>query len=131
MANNTDFVASAAPTIYFYVNKNSEQVDFVSMYTIFGITVRPKGKPWTMGTRSDLDPYYTNDYEIWMYDYDSEEEFDVAELDPEDDDSWEVPPVQTWAKGDDLSREDVSKVARLVNEGNYISREEASEIPEG
>lgn len=130
MANETTLKASLEPTIYFYVNKATEQVEYVSMYTIFGITVRPKGEKWAMGTRDDLEKFYSSEYEIWSYEGspDDDEMFDGS-WDPEDGDSWEVPPVQTWAKGEDISKEDIAKYARLVNDGDYITAEEAEAIP--
>lgn len=130
MAEETTLRASLEPTIYFYVNKATEQVEYVSMYTIFGITVRPKGQKWEVGSRDDLEKYYTSDYEIWSYEgSEDDDEIFEGDWDPEDADSWEVPPVQDWAKGKDLSKEYISKYARLVNSGEYASPEEAEDIP--
>jgi hypothetical protein len=130
MAQEESFKASLEPTIYFYVNKSTGMVEYVSMYTIFGNTVRPKGEKWTMGSRDDLEKYYSEDYEIWAYESspDDDETFDGS-WDPEDEDAWEVPPVQEWAKGKDISRDEISKYARLVNSGEYITEEEARDIP--
>lgn len=130
MAEETTLRASLEPTIYFYVNKATEQVEYVSMYTIFGITVRPKGQKWEVGSRDDLEKYYTSDYEIWSYEgSEDDDEIFEGDWDPEDGDSWEVPPVQDWAKGEDLSKEYISKYARLVSSGEYASPEEAEDIP--
>ncbi len=126
------YTVSANPTIYFYVNVDSKQVDYVSMYTIFGITVRPKGEKWRSGSREELQKYYNEDYEIWSYDWGNEDDTpgSAADLDPENEDKWEILPVQKWAKGEDLSREEISKVCRLVvSPDDYISEEEAAEIP--
>ena len=57
MAEIKPFSVSVEPTFYFYVNKATEEVEYVSMYSIFGITVRPKGEKWVVGTRSDLEKY--------------------------------------------------------------------------
>jgi hypothetical protein len=126
------YTVSANPTIYFYVNVESKQVDYVSMYTIFGITVRPKGEKWRSGSRDELQKYYNEDYEIWSYDWGNEDDTpgSGADLNPENEDEWEILPVQKWAKGEDLSREEISKVCRLVvSPDDYISEEEAAEIP--
>ena len=131
MAEEQLYAASAAPTIYFYVNKESGATEYVSMYTIFGITVRPKGEKWTMGTRDDLEKYYSSKYEIWSYDWSNSDDTpgSIAELDPDDDDSWEVEPVQAWAKGKDLNRDDIESFCKLVNDGTYLTAEEAEKIP--
>jgi hypothetical protein len=131
MAAEQEYRVSAEPTIYFYVNKNSDQVEYVSMYTIFGITVRPKGQGWTMGTRSDLAKYYSSEYEIWSYDWENSDDTpgSGADLDPDDEDSWEIEPVQLWAKGRDLTKEDIQEYCRMVNSGEYISAEEAESMP--
>lgn len=128
------YSASIEPTIYFYVNVDSKQVDYVSMYTIFGITVRPKGEPWRSGSRDELQKYYNEDYEIWSFDYSQLDDTPGSgvddDLDTGDDDVWEVEPVQKWAKGEDLSREEISKTCRLVvSPDDYISEEEAADIP--
>lgn len=130
MAENPVINASIEPTIYFYVNKATEMVDFVSMYTIFGITIRPKGQKWTVGTRKDLEKYYSSSYQIWSYEgADDDDEIFDGSWDSADEDAWEVPPVQQWAKGENISKDDISKYARLVNDGEYISEKEAEEIP--
>lgn len=122
--------ASLKPTIYFYVNKESGMVEYVSMYTIFGNTVRAKGEKWSVGSRDDLEKYYAPEYEIWTYvgSKDDDEIYDGS-WDPEDEDAWEVPPVQKWAKGEDLSRDYISEYAEMVNTGEYISQEDAADIP--
>jgi len=130
MAEIKPFSVSIEPTIYFYVNKETQEVDYVSMYTIFGITVRPKGEKWTAGTRDDLEKYYSEDYQIWAYEgSDDDDEIYDGSWAADDPDAWEVPPVQEWAKGTTLTQEYISKYARLVNDGEYISEEEAVETP--
>lgn len=131
MAEEQLYDVSPEPTYYFYVNKSTEMVEYVSMYTIFGITVRPKGEKWTMGTRNDLDKYYSADYEIWSYDWENSDDTpgSGSNLDPADEDSWEIEPIQDWAKGQDITREEISKWCVLVNSGEYISPEEAAKIP--
>lgn len=131
MAEEQEYSISAEPTIYFYINKETEFVEYVSMYTIFGITVREKGKKWVMGSRDDLEKYYSPEYEIWSYEWDNSDDTpgSGAGLDPENEDDWEISPVQDWAKGVDLKRADIEEVSRLVNSGGYISEEEAESIP--
>lgn len=131
MAKEQEFNVSGEPTIYFYVNKESALVEYVSMYTIFGTTVRPKGASWRLGTRDELAKYYSSQYEIWSYDWDTADDSpgSGADLDPRDEDSWEIEFVQQWAKGADISREDIESTFRLVNSGEYISAEEAESIP--
>lgn len=131
MAEEKKYQVSAEPTVYFYVNKETEAVEFVSMYTIFGITVRPKGESWGMGTRGMLDKYYSADYEIWSYDWDNEDDTpgSGAALDPDDDDDWDIELVQQWGRGEDLTRLDIEETCKLVNSGEYITEEEAEKIP--
>ena len=131
MAEEQLYAASAEPTIYFYVNKESGATEYVSMYTIFGITVRPKGEKWTMGSRDDLEKYYSSEYEIWSYDWSNEDDTSGsgASISPEDEDEWEIELVQSWAKGNDLSRSDLEETCKLVNDGTYLTAEEADKIP--
>jgi hypothetical protein len=131
MAKEQEYDVSAEPTIYFYVNKGSQAVEYVSMYTIFGITVRPKGEDWDMGTRDSLQEYYSADYEIWSYDWDSEDDSPGSgvSISPDDELDWEIELVQSWAKGEDLNRSDLEETCKLVNSGEYTSAEEADKIP--
>lgn len=131
MAQESTFNASALPTIYFYVDKGTGQVEHVSMYTIFGITVRPKGKSWTMGTRDELDKYYTSEYEIWSYDWENEDDTPGSgnSIDSDNEDEWEIELVQDWAAGKDLTRAELEETCKLVNAGEYMSAEEAEKIP--
>jgi hypothetical protein len=131
MAKDQEYAVSAEPTIYFYVNKSSQSVEYVSMYTIFGITVRPKGEDWEMGTRSSLEKYYSAEYEIWSYDWDNEDDTpgSGASISPDDELDWEIDLVQAWAKGEDLNRSDLEETCKLVNSGEYTSAEEADKIP--
>lgn len=130
MADEQEYQVSAEPTIYFYVNKSSEQVEYVSMYTIFGITVRPKGKSWTMGTRSDLAKYYSSEYEIWSYDWDNEDDTPDTDVDvdPDNDEDWEIEPVNLWGKGQDLTKADIEEYCVMVNSGEYVTSEEAEKF---
>jgi hypothetical protein len=131
MAEEQEFNISLEPTIYFYVNKDNGEVEYVSMYTLFGNTVRAKGEKWTMGTRDMLAKYYSPDYEIWSYDWSNEDDTPGSggSADPGDDDSWEIELVQEWAKGNDLNRADLEDTCKLVNSGEYMSAEEAEKIP--
>ncbi len=131
MAEEQTFDVSALPTIYFYVNKNTSEVEYVSMYTIFGITVRPKGKAWTMGTRDDLQKYYAPEYEIWSYDWDTEDDTpgSGATIHPDSEDEWDTELVQSWGRGEDLTKSEIEASCRLVNTGEYITAEDAANIP--
>ena len=130
MAEEQNFNVSLEPTIYFYVNKDSGEVEYVSMYTIFGNTVRAKGEKWTMGTRDMLAKYYSPNYEIWSYDWSNEDDTPGSgSADPEDEDSWQIDLVQDWARGEDLTRADLGETCKLVNSGEYMSAEEAESIP--
>lgn len=131
MADKRTFNVDASPTIYFYVNKSTKEVEFVSMYTIFGITVRPKGEKWTMGTRNDLEKYYSSDYEIWSYDWSNEDNTpgSGASIDPKDEDEWDIELVQSWGRGTDLNVSEIEETCKLVNSGEYLSAEEAEKIP--
>jgi hypothetical protein len=130
MAEEQTFNVSLEPTIYFYVNRDSGEVEYVSMYTIFGNTVRAKGEKWAMGTRDMLAKYYSPDYEIWSYDWNNEDDTPGSgSADPDDEDSWEIDLVQDWARGEDLTRADLEETCKLVNSGEYMSAEDAESIP--
>jgi hypothetical protein len=132
MATENTFDASGLPTLYFYVNKSTGEVEYLSMYTIFGNTVRPKGQKWTMGTRDDLAKYYSKDYEIWSFDWETVDDTPGSgtSIDPDDEDEWETELVNDWGAGKDLTREDIKSTFKLVNSGDdYISAEEADNIP--
>lgn len=131
MADKRTIDLDASPTIYFYVNKSNGAVELVSMYTIFGNTIRPKGQKWTMGTRDDLAKYYSPDYEIWSYDWSNEDDTpgSGAGISADDEDEWDIELVQSWGKGSDLTRSDVEETCKLINSGEYLSAEEAENIP--
>lgn len=131
MANEQEFDVSLEPTIYFYVNKESGSVELASMYTIFGITVRHKGKDWEVGTRDMLADYYSAKYEIWSYDWDNEDDTPSSgsHMDPADELEWEIELIQNWANGKELSRDDISDTCKLVNSGEYVSPEDVEDIP--
>jgi hypothetical protein len=131
MAETNVYDVDANPTVYFYVNKQSGQVEYVSMYWLFGITVRPKGQSWTMGTRDDLEKYYSPDYEIWSFDWESLDSTpgSAAHVDPDNDEDWELELVNAWGSNKDLTRDDIKDTFKLVNSGEYITAEEAEKIP--
>lgn len=132
MANEQEMQVSAEPTIYFYVNTETDMVDFVSMYNLFGIVVHPKGEKWTAAGRSDLDPYYSEKYDIWAYDWDNEDDTPGSgDFDPDNEAEWEIEPVQRWARGEDLTKADVEAFARLVVSGSesFMRADEAESIP--
>jgi hypothetical protein len=131
MAEEQEYDFSPEPTIYFYVNKETESVAYVAMYTIFGITVRPKGEKWRSGSRDDLEKYYSSSYEIWSYEWDNLDDTpgSGANLDPDDEDGWEIDLIRDWAKGSTLSRADIEKFCRMVSSGDYVTKEEAESFP--
>jgi len=131
MAEKQTFNVSAFPTIYFYVNKETGSVEYASMYTIFGITVRPQGKAWTMGTRDSLEKYYSPEYEIWSYDWANEDDTpgSGASISPDEEEEWDVELIQSWGRGEDLTRADIEDSCKMVNPGAYLTAEEAENIP--
>lgn len=131
MAEKRTINLSVLPTIYFYVNKDTEAVEYVSMYSIFGITVRPKGSKWTMGTRTDLEKFYSDQYQIWSYDWANEDDTpgSGAAISADDEDEWDTELVQAWGRGEDLTKADIEGTCKLVNDGEYVSAAEAEKIP--
>ena len=126
MAEN--FNVSGAPTIYFYLNKESGMVDGVYMYSIFGILKREKGKDWAVGSRKDesLREFLSSseEYEIHSFDWDT----DVVtgeDYDAEDDEAWNPIIVQKWGRGEDLTKEDLKPYTRVVPAGEEVNPETA------
>ena len=118
-----DFQVSAEPTIYFYVNKQTEQVEGIYMFSIFGIMTREKGQDWRIGSREEQalkDFIDSRDkYDVHAFDW-STDVLLAKDSDPEDDEEWNPQVIQAWGKGEDLSLETIKPFTRVVNPGESI-----------
>jgi hypothetical protein len=116
MAEDTTYDVTANPTLYFYVDKSTQEVAGVYMYSIFGITTRDKGGDWRVGDREtdSLKDFQSNDYEVYAYDWDSEPILG-KDSDPKNDDEWSPTPVKDWGTGKQITVEDIKPYTRKVD----------------
>lgn len=81
---------------------------------------------WEPVSTDFISGFLNENYEIYEYDPDSEdEEKDLLEsLDADDDLAWEIPPVQEWAQGRQLDRDEVDRISHFLGYGTGFIAEE-------
>lgn len=87
---------------------------------------------WKTCLPEDIEHYLTSDYEVWIDDLStlSDEPGSGAEIDPEDELSWEMEPVQLWVKGEAIYRDFVAKNSELIGLGDeFTFQDVAAEFP--
>jgi hypothetical protein len=126
-----EFQVSADPTIYFYVDKQTEEVGGIYMFSIFGIMAREKGKDWRVGSREEsaLQDFINSrdKYSIYAFDWDTDVLL-AKDSDPEDDEEWNPQIIQAWGRGEDLTLEDIKSFTRMVNPGESINPSQVEEL---
>lgn len=112
------FELSGDPTIYFYVDKDTDQVDGIYMFSMFGIMGRPKGEDWDVASRKEepLKSYITSPdkYEIYSFDW-STDVLLAKDSDPDDDEEWNPELIQAWGRGEALSKDDILPFSRMIS----------------
>ena len=81
---------------------------------------------WQIASQDFINNLLDENYELYEYDPDSEdaESSLPANLDPDDELAWEIPPVQEWAKGQALDRDQVDRVSQFLGFGSGFIVEE-------
>lgn len=127
-------------TYVWFVSRQNGEVSFIAMAADNFVTrALPKSfydseavSYWTTCLPEDLVPFLTADYEVWIDDLSmlSDEPGSGAEIDPKDEISWEMEPVQLWVKGEPISRDFVAKNSELIGFGDeFTFQDVASEFP--
>jgi hypothetical protein len=123
------FELSGDPTIYFYVDKETEQVDGIYMFSMFGIMGRIKGEDWEIASRAEepLNGYITSPEKYTVYAFDWDTDILLAEdSDPDDDEEWNPVVIQAWGRGEDLSVDDISGFSRVISAGESVDPSEVT-----
>jgi hypothetical protein len=122
-----EFELSGDPTIYFYVDKATDQVDGIYMFSMFGIMGRPKGGDWDVASRGEepLSGYIKSPekYDIYSFDW-STDVLLAKDSDPDDDEEWNPTLIQAWGRGEDLSRDDIVPFSRMISAGETVDPSE-------
>jgi hypothetical protein len=121
------FELSGDPTIYFYVDKDTDQVDGIYMFSMFGIMGRPKGEDWDVASRKEepLNSYITSPekYDIYSFDW-STDILLAKDSDPDDDEEWNPELIKAWGRGEDLSKDDILPFSRMISPGETVDPSE-------
>lgn len=95
---------------------------------LFGVRVdNPSADSfWQIASQDFINNLLDENYELYEYDPDSEdaESSLPANLDHDDELAWEIPPVQEWAKGQALDRDQVDRVSQFLGFGSGFIAEE-------
>jgi hypothetical protein len=116
MAEQTLDNPSDMITLYCYVNKDTDLVEAIVAYSLFGMNIRQNGD-WAILKRTDenLVKYLNSgDYKTFRVDWDKDP-VPAADLDPADDNAWEHQLVQAWDKGEKLTSKDILPYSHEIN----------------
>lgn len=130
MSDSSRYETSLTPTIYFFVDKQSDEVAAIHMYSIFGIFFMDQSiQDWRPASREEeaVYKYINGAYDTYKYEWDSEP-YDVTDpsWDPADIQDWYPSVSKAWAKGETITVEDLKPCARKL-EQNFISQDEAND----
>jgi hypothetical protein len=110
MAEETIYEVPQLVTLYCYVNKETDVVEAIMSFDIFGIGKR-EDKTWkdVKQTDPDLVNYLnSNNYRTFKIDWGKEP---IIDADPKDEAAWEHQLVAAWDAGQSLTADDLSKYA--------------------
>lgn len=131
MADDSRYEESLTPTIYFFVDKQSDEVVAIHMYSIFGISYMDQSiQDWRPASREEdaIYKYIYGGYHTYKYDW-SSEPYDITDpsWDPEDIQDWYPKLAKAWGKGELVSAEDLKPYASKLEE-NFISDDEQGNL---
>lgn len=115
MADESLFEVSLTPTIYYFVDRETNEVAGIHMYSIFGMArMDQEIQDWRPTSREDKDfvELMTGNYDIYEYEWDSEE---YEMVDPEDITDWYPTTSKAWGRGETVTVEDLAPYAKKIN----------------
>jgi hypothetical protein len=122
------FELDGEPTIYFYVDNDTDQVDGIYMFA-FSLMSRKKGADWELASREEepMNSYITSPAKYTIYAFDWSTDILLAkDSDPDDEEEWNPTVIQAWGRGEDLSKADILPFSRMVSAGDSTAPSEAS-----
>jgi hypothetical protein len=114
MAETNKYADSELISIYCYVNKDTDIVDAILTFNLFGNAIRKDGD-WQLVPRTDPELVgYLNEenYNVWKVDW---SKAPIIDADPTDGAAWEHQLVQAWDEGRRLKSSDLKMYARKIN----------------
>ena len=130
MADESTFSVPTDMSLYYYVDRGTQEVAAIYLYNIFGITAMDKESgDWRAASRDEQEfsDLVNGDYDVYSYDWESEDYSDDDMVSEETDD-WTPKSVSDWASGKTVTAEDIKSHTRKLDE-TFISAEEAAELP--
>lgn len=130
MADESMFEVSATPTIYYFVDKDTNEVAGIHMYSIFGMSNMDRDiKDWKPANREDeaFVDLVNGNYDIYKYDW-SSEPYSLSDMDPEDVNDWYPKTAVAWGNGETVTVEDLAPFAKKLEEV-YFDAEELEDVP--
>jgi hypothetical protein len=113
MADESIYEVPKLFSIYLYVGKESDKVEAIMGYTIFGLSNR-KDSRWMPVKQTDpiIEEFInSNNYRTFEVDWSKEP---IIDADPKDEAAWEHQLVAAWDAGQPLTSEDMAKYADEV-----------------
>lgn len=114
MAEDNLYASPELISLYCYVNKETDTVEAILSFDIFGIGSRLEGV-WKPISRTDPDLLnYLNSgtYRVFKIDWDKEP---ITGADPADESAWDHQLVQAWDNEETLMSGDLDKYAHEIN----------------
>lgn len=115
MADESLFEVSLTPTIYYFVDRDTDEVAGIHMYSIFGMAKMDQEiQDWRPTSREDEDfiTLYTGNYDMYEYDWDSET---YQMVDPADVTDWYPKTTKAWGRGETVTSKDLAPYAKKIN----------------
>ena len=124
---------------FFFIDIRTDLVVAIVMSDGYGAPLTPqfghrtfgntKDSYWQLVDKEALSEFLQAGYEIYIYDENSEggDEIWTGEWDSEDELAWEIPPIQSWVKGTDLSKEYIASVSNFVGIGSMFTYDDIAQ----